>query len=91
MRGGVRNLSQGKTWGMDGVPSEIFKLNNKEFQIKFNEKLNQTFIKYIMNNQTPKYFSTARLVLLSKDKSHYPQLNEQDQSVFYPQSQKFSN
>ena len=25
-----------------------------------------------MNNQTPKYFSTARLVLLSKDKSHYP-------------------
>ena len=88
---GIRNLSQGKAWGLGGVPSEIFKLKNKELQIQFNEKINQTFIKYIMNNQTPKYFLTARFVLLSKDNTHYPKLNEQDQSAFYPQSQKLSN
>ena len=69
---GIRKLSSGKAWGLDGVPSEIFKFKNKNLNEKFKEKLNQTFTKYLIETRTPKYFMEAKLVLLSKDNSHYP-------------------
>ena len=62
---GIRKLSSGKAWGLDEISREIF---------KFKRKLNQTFTKYLIVTRTLKYFMEAKLVLLSKNNSHFSQI-----------------
>ena len=65
----VDNQSKSQAVGIDNVPGRTFKQN---MDSPIMVKINKAFNSWILNNRIPNYLMKGKLILLSKDKSDSP-------------------
>ena len=88
-RRGLEWWAMKKAAGIDEIPGEFYKYTKiKDILI---ERLQKHFTEYTRNMPIPDYFMKARLILISKDGTEHKKLTKFVQSLFYQQSQKYSN
>ena len=70
---GIEKWAINKATGIDWIPGEFYKdTSNKEIITK---KLQEHFENYLRNMEVPDYFMKAKLCLISKDGTEYPEID----------------
>ena len=69
---GIQYWALKKSTGIDGIPGEFYK--NAKWQYELLNRLQNHFTKYLHNNEIPYYFMKAKLILVSKEKTEYPKI-----------------
>ena len=68
---GIEYWSTNKAAGIDNIPAKFYKGHNKDL---IAIRLKEHFAKYLHRSEVPKYFMEARLVLISKEDTEYPEI-----------------
>ena len=68
---GIKYWSTNKAAGIDNIPAKFYKGHNKDL---IAIRLKEHFAKYLHWSEVPKYFMEARLVLISKEDTEYPEI-----------------
>ena len=70
---GIEYWATNKAVGTDGIPEKFFKDWDKTTLIK---RLKIHFSKYLQESEIPEYYMEARLILISKDDTEYPEISK---------------
>ena len=69
----IESIAKNKAVGFDLIPGEMYK--NEELREELKTRLAKHFKEYIFKGKVPKYFMISRLLLISKTKDEYPEIN----------------
>ena len=71
---GIEWWAVNKASGIDNIPGEFYK--NAIMKAEIINRLQQHFKKYTYNMTVPDYFMKAKLILISKDGTEYPEIDK---------------